>query len=204
MALGQSELFSPHEVAFLQDKAAGIWSLTSPDGEGGHVGTVYCEVALVVLDPSSADEVGQIVVVYRARVTDKPSTALNLTHHWGFNLGASAVSKGRPVPANDIAIQDHVLTVKSKEILNFDPETSRPSGTTLVLSTPSAAVKDFRMGKTIGKEGAGYPVGTGELGQGSLADGYCDFWIFDREQKPCVVSETTWENMNVFKEIAEE
>jgi aldose 1-epimerase len=204
LSLEQADLFSAKEIAFLRAQSAGVWSLTSPHGEGGHLGTVYCEVAIAVLDSSAAGELGQIIVVYRARVTDRPCTALNLTHHWGFNLAASAIAKGQPVPGRDISIQDHILTVKSKEILNIDPNTSRPSGSVLPLSTPSAASKDFREGKTIGKVGAGYPVGTGELGQGSLADGYCDFWVFDREPRRCTVSGSEKEDMNVFTDIAGE
>lgn len=204
VGLDQSKLFSSKEIQYLGRQSAGIWSLTSPDGEGGHAGTVYCEVALAALGANAPSEVGQIVVVYRAKVTDRPSTALNLTHHWGFNLAASGIAKGRPTSADNIAIQDHVLTLKSKEILNIDPGATRPTGTTLSLSTPSAAVKDFRNGKTIGKVGGGYPVGTGQLGQGSAADGYCDYWIFDRDQRPNVMKEEDKDGSNVFGEIEQE
>jgi aldose 1-epimerase len=197
-------LFSPKETEYLNANSAGIWSLTSPDGEGGHIGTVYCEIAMVTLASTSPGELGQFIVIYRAKVMDKPSTALNLTHHWGFNLGASSIAKGEPTPANDIAIQNHVLTLRSSEILNIDPATSRPTGTTLSLSTPSAELKDFRNGKTIGKVGDGYPTSTGKLGQGSSADGYCDYWIFDRQARSVVFEESDIDQVNVFDDIAEE
>lgn len=153
---------------------------------------------MVTLGASVENEVGSIIIVYRAKVVDRPCTALNLTQHWGFNLCASEISKGNPCHADDIAIQDHILTVNSKEILDIDPKTSRPSGTTIDLS--NIPVKDFRQGKTIGKVGEGYPVGG--PGQGSLADGYCDYWIFDRAPKSCVASNK--ESLDVFAEIAKE
>ena len=202
--LDRANLFSANETEYLKANSAGIWSLVSPDGEGGHIGTVYCEIAIVALGPTSPKELGQIIIIYRAKIMDKPSTALNLTHHWGFNLGASSIAKGHPTPANDIAIQNHILTLKSKEILNIDPATSRPTGTTLSLSTPSAVLKDFRSGKTIGKVGHGYPKGTGQLGQGSPADGYCDYWIFDRQARSVVFEESRKDEYNVFDDIADE
>jgi aldose 1-epimerase len=202
VALDSAALFSSQELAFLKNHSAGIWSLTSPDGEGGHAGTVECEIAIVVLGSTLPGKVGEVIIVYRAKVTDKPSTALNLTHHWGFNLGASAIAKGRPTPARDIGVQDHVLTLKADEILNIDPKTSRPTGTTLPLSR--VAVKDFRNGKTIGKVGDGYPEGTGELGQGSPADGYCDYWIFDRQAKSITMDKASKDSSNVFEDIARE
>jgi hypothetical protein len=149
-------------------------------------------------------DLGQVVLVYRAKVLDRPSTALNLTHHWGFNLSASGIARGQPTPANDISIERHMLLIKASEILNFDPEHSMPSGTTLPLSTPSAAKKDFRKGKTIGRVGEGYPTGTGDLGQGSLSDGYCDFWIFDRDGRQVVMKETGLVDSDVFHEINKE
>lgn len=201
--IDRSELFSPKEVSFLRDQSAAIWSLTSPDGEGGHIGTVYCEIAFVTMDATVASEIGQIIVVYRAKVMDRSATALNLTHHWGFNLGASAVANGQHVPARAIGIQDHALKVMADEILNIDPLTSRPNGTALDLSSPTAIAKDFRNGKTIGKVGEGYPVGTGMLGQGALGDGYCDFWIFNRKQYPAVIEASEKNHSDVFSEIAQ-
>lgn len=202
--IDQATLFSPAEIEFLKKQAAGVWSLYSPDGEGGHTGTVYCEIAMVVLESTEAGEIGQVILVYRAQVTDKPSTALNLTHHWGFNLGASGIAQGKPTPAKAIGIQDHLLTINSKEILNIDPKTSLATGTTLSLSEPSAAVKDFRSSRAIGKVGQGYPKGTGKLGQGWPDDDYCDYWIFDREERPVTVQADTKESLNVFEEIANE
>ena len=142
-----NELFSPKEVELLhakeQEGSAGVWTITSPDGDGGHVGTVVCQVGFVLLPSSTPKEVGQIIVIYRAKLLDKSATALNLTHHWGFNLAASGISQGRPTPASEIGISDHNLQLKSKHILNLDPTTSLPTGTLLALSTPSAAKKDF-------------------------------------------------------------
>lgn len=202
--LNRATMFSSTEVAFLQKQSAGIWSLTSPDGEGGHTGTVNCEIAMAVLPSSSPGEIGQVVIVYRAKVIDKPCTALNLTHHWGFNLGASGIARGEPTPAQAIGIQDHLLTLRAEEILNIDPKTSRPTGTTLSLSNPTASSKDFRSGKTIGSVGHGYPKGNGDLGQGSPADGYCDYWIFDREERPVVFKGDVQKSLNVFETIVKE
>ena len=202
--LDKATLFSDKEVQFLKEQAAGVWSLTSPDGEGGHTGTVYCEIALAVLDSTAPGELGQVIIVYRAKLLDKPSTALNLTHHWGLNLGASHVANGQSTPARDISIEEHVLTVNSKEILNHSPETGLVTGTTLSLSKDSAKAKDFRKGKTIGKVGEGYPVGTGELGQGYLGDGYDDFWVFDREALPVAIKESELSQLNVFGQMKAE
>jgi aldose 1-epimerase len=206
--LSNSTLFSPSEITYLtaQEKtnSAGVWSLTSKDGEGGYTGTVYCEIAFLALDSTAQGEVGQIVVIYRASLLDKPSTALNLTHHWGFNLGASGISKGKPTEASKIDISDHILTINSKEILNLDPETSLPTGKPLSLSTPSAQVKDFRKGRKIGSKGDGYPEAIGGLGQGYPGDGYDDFWVFDREAKPVVVQEAEKNELNVFEVIKKE
>jgi aldose 1-epimerase len=199
--LEKATLFSPKEIQYLKGQSAGIWSLTSPDGEGGHLGTVYCEIALAVLDSTASGELGQVVLVYRAKLLDKPSTALNLTHHWGFNLAASHIAKGQRTPARDISIENHVLTVNSKEILEHDPETGLVTGTTLSLSKPSAELKDFRGGKTIGKIGDGYPKATRELGQGFLGDGYDDFWVFEREPMASTIKESELDQRDVFGEI---
>jgi aldose 1-epimerase len=202
--LDKATLFSDKEIEYLKGQSAGIWSLTSPDGEAGHTGTVYCEIALAVLDSTVSGELGQVILVYRAKLLDKESTALNLTHHWGFNLGASHVAKGQPTPARDLSIEDHVLTVNAKEILDIDPETGLVTGTLLSLSKPSAKAKDFRQGKTIGKVGEGYPVGTGELGQGYLGDGYDDFWVFEREPMTVAVKESELNQLDVFGQMKAE
>jgi aldose 1-epimerase len=208
--LDSSQLFSKNEIAYLQkqDSAAGVWTLTSPDGEGGHVGTVLCEVAFAVLPSTSSEEIGQIIVVYRAKLLDKPATTINLTHHWGFNLDASAVAKGKPTPATEIGIEGHHVQFKSKNILNLDPVTSLPTGTLLPLSQESAKGKDFGGdGKLIGKTGEGYPqpLESGDkLGQGFPGIGYDDFWVFDREKKEVAVPEAKKEELNVFAEIEKE
>lgn len=199
--LEKATLFSAKEIEYLKGQSAGIWSLTSPDGEGGHSGTVYCEIALAVLDSTASGELGQVVLVYRAKLLDKESTALNLTHHWGFNLGASHIAKGQPTPAKDISIADHVLTVNSKEILEVNAETGLVTGNTVSLSKDSAKLKDFRGGKTIGKIGEGYPKTTRELGQGFLGDGYDDFWVFERDPLPAAINDSELDQTNVFDKM---
>jgi aldose 1-epimerase len=210
--LDKASLFSAKEIAFLKEKeqtgSAGVWTLTSPDGEGGHVGTVLCEVAFAVLD--SPGEIGQVIAIYRAKLLDKSATALNLTQHWGFNLAASGVAKGKPTPASEIGINDHVLYLKTKNILNLDPVTSLPTGTLLPLSTSSASEKDFGQsgGKTIGHPGKGYPkalTSGDKMGQGFCGDGYDDFWVFDRPAKTDVaVEESKLKDLNVFQDIEKE
>ena len=211
----ETQLFAAKEKEFLskQEKSgsAGVWTLTSPDGEGGHVGTVLCEVAFVVVPPaggSGQGDLGDIIAVYRAKVLDKPATALNLTQHWVFNVGASGVAKGKPTPAEDISIADHVLELKSKHILNLDPVTSLPTGTALPLS--SVPQKDFHQkgGKTIGHAGKGYPTAStasDKMGQGYPGEGYDEFWVFDRAPKNDItVPEATKEDLNVFADIQRE
>lgn len=202
--LDKATLFSEKEIQYLKGQSAGVWSLTSPDGEGGHIGTVYCEIAVAVLDSTTPGELGQVVLVYRAKLLDKDSTALNLTHHWGFNLGASHVAKGKPTPAQKISIENHVLTVNSKEILEVSPETELVTGKTQSLSESSAKAKDFRGGKTIDKVGEGYPKATKGLGQGFLGDGYDDFWVFEREPVSSAVKESDLSQLNVFGEMKSE
>lgn len=210
------QLFSIKEVEYLRGKAeegsAGVWTLTSPDGEGGHVGTVLGEIACVAVGSSSASEIGQIIIVYRAKLLDKPSTALNLTHHWGFNLSASAVAKGKPVAATAIGISDHILSLKSKHILDLEPATSLPAGSLIPLSAPSAAKKNFGApgGKSIGHRGSGYPTALAKgqpanMSQGFTGEGYDDYWVFDREaRKDLVVPDQQKETMNVFEDIERE
>jgi aldose 1-epimerase len=59
------------------EEAAGVWAYESPDGESGHVGKVRAEVAIAVRDVEGA--VGEVILVYRARLLDGEETALNLT-----------------------------------------------------------------------------------------------------------------------------
>lgn len=67
-----------------------MWAYESPDGEGGHVGKVRAEVAIGVRDAPKQDAVGEVVLVYRAKLLEGDETALNLTQV-GFSV-ASEVS----------------------------------------------------------------------------------------------------------------
>ncbi|KAJ9123639.1 hypothetical protein QFC24_003855 [Naganishia onofrii] len=77
----QVTLFSKSEIETLKsqygEEAAGVWAYESPDGESGHVGKVRAEVAIAVRDVEGA--VGEVILVYRARLLDGKETALNLT-----------------------------------------------------------------------------------------------------------------------------
>jgi aldose 1-epimerase len=207
--LDEVKLFSPTEIEYLKEmekaSSAGVWTLTSPDGENGHAGTVLCEVAFVVVE--TPDEIGQVIAVYRAKLLDGEATALNLTQHWGFNLGASATSKGKPTPASKIGISDHHLKLKTKSILNLDAKDSLPTGTVLPLS--SVDEKNFGgEGKTIGHAGKGYPSPStteNKMGQGFPGEGYDDFWVFDRAGRTDIaVPEESLSTLNVFKDIEKE
>lgn len=79
----QVTLFTKAEVEALKsqygEEGAGVWAYESPDGEGGHVGKVRAEVAIAVRDVPEKDAVGEVVLVYRAKLLEGEETALNLT-----------------------------------------------------------------------------------------------------------------------------
>lgn len=76
-------LFTKSEIEALKsqygEQGAGVWAYESPDGEGGHVGNVRAEVAIAVRDVPEENAVGEVVLVYRAKLLEGDETALNLT-----------------------------------------------------------------------------------------------------------------------------
>jgi hypothetical protein len=56
-----------------------VWEYVSEDGEGGHLGKVRNQTA-VVLEGGEAGEVGSVSLIYRAELVEGEQTALNLTH----------------------------------------------------------------------------------------------------------------------------
>ena len=90
------------ESSMYSDKDYDAWdesacfALESPVGDQGYPGHVRVEAFVGVQSSGapSAMELGRIHVEYRARLVDDATTAtpLNLTQHWGFNLGASSVA----------------------------------------------------------------------------------------------------------------
>lgn len=76
-------LFSAQEVEALKsqygEEGAGVWACESADGEGGHPGKVRAEVAIAVRDVEEEGAVGEVVLVYRAKLLEGNETALNLT-----------------------------------------------------------------------------------------------------------------------------
>lgn len=92
--LDDATLFTKAEVQSITaraDASAAIFSLTSPDGDQGYSGTLYLETLVVLLPPVKLDassvpqqELGSIVIVYRAKLVDLPEgqkkvTPINLT-----------------------------------------------------------------------------------------------------------------------------
>lgn len=160
------KLFNSAEKAVLAKEIdagrAGVWEYTSPDGEGGYPGVVRNETAFL-LQEGQGDQVGSITIIYRAELVEGKSTALNLTHHWAFNLESS--DRGRSGPCEVGNVKNHTLHFKSKNILELDATTALPTGKTI--SPPKG--KAFSTPTKIGQD---YPK-----------DGLDDYWVFDRESK---------------------
>jgi len=89
-SITESGLWSAKEKTFLkqaiQGGQAAVWEYVSEDGEGGHLGKVRNQTA-VVLEGGEAGEVGSVSLIYRAELVEGEQTALNLTH-------VSVVSEG--------------------------------------------------------------------------------------------------------------
>lgn len=56
-----------------------LWTYTSPDGEGGHPGDMVCQFATVV-EEDGADNLGEVTLVYRAKLLSGEAGLVNLTH----------------------------------------------------------------------------------------------------------------------------
>ena len=105
----------PAELKALAPGSAAIFRHVSPDGDEGYPGELTTEVLFALVSPSKGtppDQLGSLLIVYRYKVEGpdgKPAvTAVNLTHHWGFNLDASLTQPGEPTPD----VKSQLLTIR--------------------------------------------------------------------------------------------
>jgi hypothetical protein len=104
------------------EEAAGVWACESADGEGGHPGKVRAEVAIAVRDIQEEGAVGEVVLVYRAKLLEGDETALN------FRMPSLPIrTLTSPHPRCFLSI----LTLERLDLLgteqsNFIPMTSLP------------------------------------------------------------------------------
>ncbi|KAI5449503.1 hypothetical protein NCC49_004647 [Naganishia albida] len=168
----QVTLFSKAEVEALKsqfgEEGAGVWAYESPDGEGGHVGKVRAEVAIGVRDAPKQDAVGEVVLVYRAKLLEGDETALNLTQHWAFNLEASENARNGPGPQTDI--KQHTYQLNSTQCLELASDTALPTGHLIDAAKWRDGACNFKSPKKIGEP---YPK-----------NGLDDFSVFERRLKP--------------------
>ena len=94
-----------------------VWALTNPSRD---------------FDPQTYErQLGSIVLIYRAKVRNDPEgdgtkivTPINLTQHWGFNLGASLNDDSASLTGGSKSsptVKDHTLSIK----VNLDELHSR-------------------------------------------------------------------------------
>jgi len=124
----QLSLFSPTEKETITSliPAYALFKYIDKAGNQGYPGEMTVEVLVGLTAPSATQvtsheeeqDLGNLFVVYRAKVADKDGKKIvcpiNLTQHWGFNLDAS-LRDGEPSIHNhliDIAA-DHIIELKS-------------------------------------------------------------------------------------------
>ncbi|KAG7530546.1 hypothetical protein FFLO_04972 [Filobasidium floriforme] len=180
-------LFSPAERKYLaglvEQGQAGVWEYVSPHGEGGHLGKVRTQTAFVVEEAKGGnkEQVGAVEIIYRAELVEGEMTALNMTHHWAFNLEFSDMGRDGPCPVGDV--KNHTLHFKSKDILDLAEDTALPTGKTV----PAPKSRDFSTPKKIGQD---FPEG-----------GLDDYWIFERGSGEREVLDGGVEGSDVFADI---
>ncbi|QRV89547.1 hypothetical protein RhiJN_17565 [Ceratobasidium sp. AG-Ba] len=165
---GTATLFSPAELKALAPGSAAIFRHVSPDGDEGYPGKLTTEVLFAIVPPSKgtpADQLGSVLIVYRYKVEGpdgKPAvTAVNLTHHWGFNLDASYTQPGEATPD----VKSQLLTIRADSTLDLDE---------VGLAT----------GKLLPTKGTPYEHNDTPVGQNFPAKGYDEFYLINPVAPP--------------------
>ncbi|MDR2894691.1 MAG: galactose mutarotase [Alistipes sp.] len=128
-----------------------VFSVESPDGDGGYPGNLVAEAAY-----HWSDE-GELEIVYSAEC-DAP-TVVNFTNHSYFNLGGEASG----------SVLGHTLTLRASNFVPTRPDNIPTGEIWPVEGTPM----DFRTAKTLGKDiDSDYP-------QLTDAAGYDRCWAID-------------------------
>ncbi|TCD61099.1 hypothetical protein EIP91_009036 [Steccherinum ochraceum] len=173
----ESQLFTPKELSHVLPGAGVVFSRISEDGEEGYPGKLLVEALVTLVDPSGPQtqnaanggevNLGSLVIVYRAKLLDEGKvTPINLTQHWGFNLGASL--KDGPEPS--LSVKDHTLAIKADHTIELD-STGLSTGSLLAVAGTHHAHAEKET-KTIGER---WPTN----GYG----GYNEFYVFSPREK---------------------
>lgn len=144
------KLLSPSEVTLFEggdagsdaDRSQRVFAIISPAGDNGFPGELLVE-SKVSIEKSTTAAAGTVRAEYRAKILhhSAPATPLNLTHHWGFNLSASAgKDQGR--------IDEHKLQIAgSPKRLDLD-ERGVPTGK--LIDCPDGEPHGWAKGRRIG------------------------------------------------------
>lgn len=199
------QLFSAASSSSTSEHESAIFALESRNGANGFPGDVRLEARFSLLAPSETEakpattsaapsngwpsssqdlgtSIGRVKVEYRAKLlsTDVQATPLNVTHHWGFNLTASAEKGGR--------VDDHTLRLlpggqqQLTQRLDLDPR-GVPTGK--LIAAPEGDAHDWsstRSPSILGRK----------IGDGLPEDGYDHFYVWgsrsSSEEQHCPVT----------------